>query len=170
MTRCQPSTSRFNFSKGNYGNIVLAWHSILIQKAKANLPSICAQACKALGVTDVEIGNDKQQVNPKVRTCVGLDSESESDEENIANNGDPGNDNSKDDRNGDIGYHINNGNNDDVDDGNGHNNSQNDAGPSRSEFEVVYSAEKNDGGNETEVDPGLSHLRGRCSTQSYGRK
>ena len=55
-----PSTSRFHFSKGNYGNIVLAWNGILIQKAKANLPSICAQACKALGVTDVEIGNNKQ--------------------------------------------------------------------------------------------------------------
>ena len=55
-----PSTSRFHFSKGNYSNIVLAWHGILIQKAKVNLPSICAQACKALGVTDVEIGNDKQ--------------------------------------------------------------------------------------------------------------
>ena len=55
-----PSTSRFHFSKGNYSNIVLAGHGILIQKAKVNLPSICAQACKALGVTDVEIGNDKQ--------------------------------------------------------------------------------------------------------------
>ena len=54
------STFRFHFSKGNYSNIVLAWHSILIQKAKANLPSICAQACKALGVTDVEIWNNKQ--------------------------------------------------------------------------------------------------------------
>ena len=80
-----PSTSRFHFSKWNYSNIVLAWHSILIQKAKANLPSICAQAHKALGVTDVEIGNDKQRVNPEVRTCVGLD---KSNEENIANNGD----------------------------------------------------------------------------------
>ena len=92
--------------------------------------------------------------------CVGLDSESESDKENIANNGDHedhGNDNSKDNRNGDIGYHINDG--------------QNDAGPSRSAFEVVYSAEKNDGGNETEeVGPGLSCLRGHCSTQSYGHK
>ena len=38
-----------------------------------------------------------------------MDSESESDKENIANNGDHedhGNDNSKDDRNSDIGYHI----------------------------------------------------------------
>ena len=64
------------------------------------LLSICAQAHKALGVMDVEIGNDKQQVNPEVRTCVGLDSESESDEENIANNGDHedhGNNNSEDD-------------------------------------------------------------------------
>ena len=58
-----------------------------------------------------------------------------------------------------------------MDDGNGHNDGQNDAGPSRSAFEVVYSAEKNDGGNETEeVDPGPSHLRGCRSTQSYGRK
>ena len=149
---------------------MLAWHSVLIQKDKVNLPSICVQARKALGVMDVEIGNNKQQVNPKVRTCVGLDSESESDEENIANNGDHedhGNDNSEDNRKGDIGYHINDGNNDDVDDGNGHN----DAGLSRSAFEVVYSAEKNDGGNKTEeVDPGPSHLRGRHSTQSYGCK
>ena len=87
--------------------------------------------------------------------CVGLDSES--DEENIANNGDHedhGNDNSKDNRNSDIGYHINNG--------------QNDAGLSHSAFEVVSSAEKNDGGNKTEeVDPGPSHLRGHHSTQSY---
>ena len=58
-----------------------------------------------------------------------------------------------------------------MDDGNGHNDGQNDAGPSHSAFEVVYSAEKNDGGNETEeVDPGLSHLRGHRSTQSYGCK
>ena len=61
--------------------------------------------------------------------------------------------------------------NDDMDDGNGHNDGQNNAGLSCSAFEVVYSAEKNDGGNETEeVDPGLSRLRGHCSTQSYGRK
>ena len=106
--------------------------------------------------------------------CVGLDSKSKSDEENIANNGDyedHGNDNSKDNQNSDNGYHINNGNNDDADDGNNHNDGQNDAGPSHSAFEVIYSAEKNDGGNETgEVDPGLSHLRGHRSTQSYGHK
>ena len=35
-----PSTSRFHFSKGNYGNIVLVWHGVLIQEAKANLLSI----------------------------------------------------------------------------------------------------------------------------------
>ena len=92
---------------------------------------------------------------------------------NIANNGDHedhGNNNSEDDRNGDIGYHINDGNNDDMDDGNSHNDGQNDAGPSRSAFEVVYSADKNDGGNKTEeVDPGLSCLRGHCSTQSWSQ-
>ena len=169
-----PSTSRFHFSKGNYGDIVLVWHGVLIQKAKANLPSICAQGCKALGVMDVEIRNDKQRVNPEARTCVGFDSKSESDKENIANNGDNedhGNNKSKDDWNSDIGYHINDGNNDDMDNENGHNNGQNDAGLSRSAFEVIYSAEKNDGGNKTEeVDPGTSHLRGRCSTQSYGHK
>ena len=32
---------------------------------------------------DVEIGNNKQQVNPKVRTCVGLDSKSKSNEETL---------------------------------------------------------------------------------------
>ena len=60
-----------------------------------------------------------------------------------------------------------------VDDGNGHNDGQNDAGLSRSAFEVInsLSAEKNDGGNKTEeVDPGPSCLRGCHSTQSYGRK
>ena len=60
-------------------------------------------------------------VNPEVRTRVGLDSESESNEENIANNGDH------------------------EDHGNGHNDGQNDAGLSHSAFEVIYSAEKNDG-------------------------
>ena len=38
-------------------------------------------------------------------------------------------------------------------------------------LKLFYSAEKNDGGNETEeVDPGLSCLRGHHSTQSYGHK
>jgi hypothetical protein len=101
-----PSTSKFHFSKGKYGNVVLAWHGVLIQKAKANFQDICAQARKILGATDVEIGkNDNQRapnVNPEVRTRVGLDSESESDEGNNANGGDHedhGNNNNEDDRN-----------------------------------------------------------------------
>ena len=64
---------------------MLAWHGIIIQKAKANLGDICVQAHKIFGA--VGIGNNNQQAqnaNPKVRTCVGLDSESESEEEGEA--------------------------------------------------------------------------------------
>lgn len=177
-----PSTSKFHFSKGKYGNVVLAWHGVLIQKAKANFPDICAQARKHLGVTDVEIGDDNQRaqyVNPEVRTRVGLDSESESEEEDNTNDGgheDHGDDDSEDDQNADVDYHGNNGNNDDTYDGNDHND-QND-GPSRSEYEVVYrlkynshdsdvDAEKNDGGKGTEeVDPGPS----RHGSRGGGRR
>ena len=203
-----PSTSKFHFSKGKYGNIVLAWHGVLIQKAKANFPDICAQARKILGATDLEIGkNDNERalnVNSEVRTRVGLDSESESEEESSADGGDHednGNENSEDDRNSVIDYHGNdgnddtddghgndshnddaddghgnnsNGNNDDADDGNaGHNVNQNDTAsdPSRSEYEVVYNAEKNDGGKETEeVELGPSRCGGRHGTKASGRK
>jgi hypothetical protein len=149
-----PSSSKFHFSKGKYGNVVLAWHGVLIQKAKANFPDICAQARKIFGVTDVKIGNDDQRaqnVNPEVRTRVGLDSESESEEEteNDGDHEDHGNDNSEGDHNSSIDYYSNDGNNDDADDQNGHNDDQNDARPRCSEIEVVYSldAKRNDGGD-----------------------
>ena len=75
-----PCTSKFHFSKGKYGHIVLAWHGVLIQKAKANFPDICAQARKISGATNDEAGNGNQvaHIDPKIRTRVGLDSESES--------------------------------------------------------------------------------------------
>ena len=46
------TSSKFHFSKGKYGNIVLAWHGVLIRKAKANFQDICAEARKIYGVTD----------------------------------------------------------------------------------------------------------------------
>jgi hypothetical protein len=165
-----PSTSKFHFSKGKYGNVVLAWHGVLIQKAEANFPDICAQARKILGAADVEIGkNDNQRVlnaNPEVRTRVGLDSESESegseDERNSVINyhGNDGNNDDTDDGHGNDG---NDGNDDDADDGNSHNVDQNDAGPSRSLSRSLsdFDAEKNE-----EVDPGPS----RRGTKAWGRK
>jgi hypothetical protein len=182
-----PSTSKFHFSKGKYGNVVLAWHGAIIQKAKGNFADICAQARKIFGVADVGIGNDNQRAqnaNPEVRTRVGLDSESESEEEGEANDGDDadhgGNSNSEDNwRNGDIDYHSNDGSNHDTDDGNSPNAGQNEAGLSRSELEVVdnlecyeraVDVEKNDGGEETEVVPGPSCLGGRRGTKSSRRK
>ena len=138
-----PSTSKFHFSKGKYGNIVLAWHGVLVQKAEANFPDICVQAHKIFGVMDVEKGNENrraQNVNPKVRTHVGLESEEandsdEDDEEHV-------NGNNEDDQNS----HGNDGDDDAVDDGNGQND-ENDAGE---EIE------------ELEVDPSPSHHGGRC--------
>lgn len=75
-----PATSKFHFSKGKYGHIVLAWHGVLIQKAKANFPDICAQARKIFGATNDETGNSNQvaHIDPEVRTRVGLESEPES--------------------------------------------------------------------------------------------
>jgi hypothetical protein len=74
-----PATSKFHFSKGKYGHIVLAWHGVLIQKAKANFPDICAQARKIFGATNDETGNGNQvaHIDPEVRTRVGLESEPE---------------------------------------------------------------------------------------------
>jgi hypothetical protein len=186
-----PSTSKFHFSKGKYGNVVSAWHGVLIQKAKANFPDICTQARAIFGVTDVGIGNDNQRaqnVNPEVRTRVGLDSEDESEDENNANDGDDedrGNSNSKpeDDQISDIYYHRpGSDGNSDVDDGNGHNDDRNDAGPSHSENEVVRNfgynhdvdAEESANGyvepEETEeVDPSPSH-GGHRDTKARGRK
>jgi hypothetical protein len=105
-----PSTSKFHFSKGKYGNVVLAWHGVLVQKAKANFPDICAQARKIFGVVDLEIGNDNQRaqnINPEIRTRVGLDSESESEEDDE----DHGNDDDRNiyDDNGDNGINYDNG-------------------------------------------------------------
>ena len=144
-----PSTSKFHFSKGKYGNIVLAWHGVLVQKAEANFLDICAQARKIFGVTDVEKGNDNrraQNVNPEVRTRVGLESESESEEANDSDGDDEEhasvNGNNEDDRNS----HGNDGDDDAVDDGNGQND-ENDAGE---EIE------------ELEVDPSPSRHGGRC--------
>jgi hypothetical protein len=182
-----PSTSKFHFSKGKYGNVVLAWHGVIIQKAKASFADICAQARKIFGVADVGIGNDNQRAqnaNPEVSTRVGLDSESESEEEGEANDGDNadhgGNSNSEDNRRNSD-YHSNDidGRNHDADDGNSPNAGQNEAGPSRSELEVVdnlegcgraVDVEKNDGGEETEVDPGPSRLGGRRGTKARSRK
>jgi hypothetical protein len=185
-----PSTSKFHFSKGKYGNVVLAWHGVIIRKAKS-LADVCAEARKIFGVADVGIGNDNQRAqnaNPEVMTRVGLDSESESEEEGEANDGDNadhrGNSDSEDNRrNSDIDYHHSNdidGRNHDVDDGNSPNAGQNVAGPSRSELEVVDNleccgratdVEKNDGGEETEVVPaGPSFLGGRRGTETRRRK
>jgi hypothetical protein len=154
-----------------------------MQKAKGNLPEICAQARRIFGVTDT--GNDNHQalkVNPEVRTRVGLESESESDSESNSSESDSeresnadhevhedrgeDSDNREADRNSDIDYHNN-----DADDGNGHD----DSGPSRSENGVVDSldhgldAEKNDRGEESEevVDPGPSRRQGRRDTKSW---
>jgi hypothetical protein len=75
-----PCTSKFHFSKGKYGNVVLAWHGVLIQKAKANFTDICAQARSIFRATDVGKGSQVAQTfDPEIRTRVGLDSESESD-------------------------------------------------------------------------------------------
>jgi hypothetical protein len=98
-----PCTSKFHFSKGKYGNVVLAWHGVFVHKAKANLPNICAQARKIFGVKDdVEVGNGG--VDPEVRIRVGLDSESESggDDGDVEDHGDDedhGNDGDHIDRN-----------------------------------------------------------------------
>ena len=122
-----PCTSKFHFSKGKYGNVVLAWHGVLVQKAKATFPDICARACKIFGATDVGIGNQRTQtVDPEIKTRVGLESESESEGEgeDDANDGDDedhasGNDSGEDPEDDQLGnsYHGNN-NDDNVDDGN----------------------------------------------------
>ena len=98
-------TSKFHFSKGKYGNIVLAWHGVLVQKAEATFQDICAQARKIFGVKDIE-SNKPETVNPEVRTRVGLDSESESElseEDKGANDGDDNGDNDAGDEGGNDG-------------------------------------------------------------------
>jgi len=86
------STSKFHFSKGKYGNIVLAWHGVLMQKAEASFPNICTEARKVFGVTDLEKGNGNQlsqSADPEIRNRVGLDSEPESESE-VEDNADDG--------------------------------------------------------------------------------
>lgn len=89
-----PCTSRFHFSKGKYGNIVLAWHGVLVQKAEPNFPDICAQARQIFGIANAE-GNSNhlaRDIDPEIRTRVGLDSEpesgSEKEDEDKPNDGD----------------------------------------------------------------------------------
>jgi hypothetical protein len=151
-----PSTSKFHFSKGKYGNVVLAWHGALIQKAKANFADICVQARKIFGVADIGIGSDNQQAqnaNPEVRTRVGLDSESESEGESR-----------------DVDYHGNDGSSDDKDDGKNHNDDRKEAELSLSELDVIHAVvEKDGGGEETEVDAGPSCLGGRHGTTGKAR-
>lgn len=89
-----PCTSKFHFSKGKYGNVVLAWHGVLIQKAKANFSEICVQARGIFGATDVGNGSQlSQTVDPEISIRVGLDSESDSDEAGArGNNAEDGDD------------------------------------------------------------------------------
>ena len=186
-----PTTSKFHFSKGKYGNVVLAWHGVLIQKAKANFPDICAQARKICGAMDVEMGNDNQRgqnTNPEIRTRVGLDSESESEEENDPNDGDHEDHgiNDADDRNGNDGIdndaddqYGNNGIDNDADDQYGNIGIDNDVDDRHGndginddvDDRIGYKAkvvesldEKNDGGEETE------EIGARRSTRARGGK
>ena len=39
-----PCNLKFHFSKGKYGNVVLAWHGVLVHKAKANQISVHRRA------------------------------------------------------------------------------------------------------------------------------
>lgn len=182
-----PSTSKFHFSKGKYGNVVLAWHGVIMQKAKASFADICAQARK-ISCADVGIGNNNQRAqnaNPEVSTRVGLDSESESEEEGEANDGDNadhgGNSNSEDNQRNSVVYHSNDidGGDHDAEDGISPNAGQNEAGPSRSELDIVDNLEccgravddeKNDGGEEAEDDPGPSRLGGRRGAKARSHK
>jgi hypothetical protein len=177
-----PSTSKFHFSKGKYGNVVLAWHGALTQKAKANFTDICAQARKIFGVAGGGIGNDDQQAqntNTEVRTHVALDSESESEGENKGDNEDHGNNNTEDNRNSDVHYRSNDGSNNDTDDhGNSYNGGQNEleAGPSRLDYYnhavdvLEIDDEEIDVEEETEVDLGPSCLGGRRGSKALSRK
>jgi hypothetical protein len=157
-----PCTSKFHFSKGKYGHIVLAWHGVLVRKAKANFQDICAQARKIFGVKDIEVGNGNklETVNPEIRTRVGLDSESESEEDELKGHGgddeNHGNDDTghKDEDDRITGIDLDNrgddGNNDDVDEARGNDQYEADAGPSRSVHSPKYDnrdvdAEKNYG-------------------------
>lgn len=73
---------------------MLAWHGILVQKAEPNFPDICAQARQIFGIANAE-GNSNhlaRDIDPEIRTRVGLDSEpesgSEKEDEDKPNDGD----------------------------------------------------------------------------------
>jgi hypothetical protein len=97
---------------------VLAWHGVLVQKAKAIFPDICTQARQIFGIVNAEIGKSNQDIDPEIRTRVGLDSENESEseeeDEDKPNDGDAGDESvnngedHEDDQNSDA---NNNGNN-----------------------------------------------------------
>jgi hypothetical protein len=184
-----PCTSKFHFSKGKYGHIVLAWHGVLVQKVK-DFTDICAQARKIFGATNVEPGNTNQVIDPEVRTRVGLDSESESgdDDHGAGHDGDEELENYGNDHEGDqnTGSLNDVGHNDDV--GDGITNNQNEvsnAGPSELEREDRDSlqadnhdvdAEKNDGASDKETEEvgrgrhgGLSRLSRRGTKAARGR-
>lgn len=98
---------------------MLAWHGVLIRKAKANFRDICAEARKIYGVTDGSNQPAQAQVDPEIRTRVGLDSESEGDDDS-SNEGREIYQNS--DRDVDCRTQAGSGgDNDDVDDGNDQN-------------------------------------------------
>ena len=112
----EPCSSKFDFSKGNFGNIMITWHGVLIQKVNTNLPDICNCCHKIFSAKNVTMGHTNQpapDISPKVRTCIALDSKSESDKEGGANGNNNPNDNIKhsttgseqyaDDKHGDAG-------------------------------------------------------------------
>ena len=144
------TSSKFHFSKGKYGNIVLAWHGVLIRKAKANFRDICAEAQKIYGVTDGGNQPAQAQVDLEIRTRVSLDSESEGDDDS-SNEGLENYQNS--DR--DVDYRTQAGSsigdNDDVDDG-GH---------------LEYDVHNPEHNNHQEVynHAGLSRLGGHSGTK-----
>ena len=110
----------FHFSKGKYGNIVLTWHGVLIRKAKANFRDICAEARKIYSVTDGGNQLAQAQVDPEIRTHVGLDSESEGDNDS-SNEGRENYQNSDHDVDYRTQAGSSVGDNDDMDDGNDQN-------------------------------------------------
>ena len=99
---------------------MLAWHGVLIRKVKANFWDICAEAQKIYSVTDGSNQPAQAQVDPEIRTRVGLDSESEGDDDS----GNQGHENYKN-SDCDVDYCTQAGSgigdNDDMDDGNNQN-------------------------------------------------
>ena len=150
------TSSKFHFSKGKYGNIVLAWHSVLIRKAKANFQDICAEAQKIYGVTDD--GNQLAQVDPEIRTCVGLDSESEG----ASDNDSAGNEGHENHQNGDGDYHSGVGDNDEIDASDGNTNNNQNEGNGHHASDVVHNPEYQL--EEVSNHAGPSRLGGRRSS------